>query len=233
VCSHSPADLGELRKLHESHNELVVAEALLREAVEQLTYEPFEDSQNKTVDFLVITEEGQDVLVDVKTISPEPRDRWDQFERGRSEGWIPEGFDLSRNWLGGELWHSASTVRARMLEYTLEFESKVPRYEAASPNVSTVMAFCGNGFSWKMHQLADFVAYYSTGRHRSDDSFAKMERHSIKERNVRFARSINRFAYFERPSRDLDACVCCWNVEAPEDLPQRNPKRQAFVFGRA
>jgi hypothetical protein len=36
-CRHSPADLAELRARHEAHNELVVADALLREPIQQLT----------------------------------------------------------------------------------------------------------------------------------------------------------------------------------------------------
>lgn len=217
IFSRMPTDLAELRALHESHNELVVAEALLREPIEQLTYEPLQDSQNKTIDFLVKTERAENVLVDVKTISPEPVNRWDQFERGRSAGWIPDSFDLSAAWMGGDLWHSSFSARARMLEYTVELETKFPRYQAALPAPFAVMAFCSNGFSWQVDELEDFVAYYFTGGHRSDDGFAQMERHSVREKQVHFSRTISRFAYFERPSIDLGARICCWNVQPPED----------------
>lgn len=47
VRSRVPASLAGLRALHESHNELVVADALLREDIERLTYEPIEDLKNK------------------------------------------------------------------------------------------------------------------------------------------------------------------------------------------
>lgn len=157
------------------------------------------------------------MLVDVKTVSPEPIDRWDQFAHAREAGWIRDGFDLSTAWMGGELWHSASTARARMLEYTLELEAKLPRYKVGLPNVFAVLAFCGNGFSWRLDELEDFASFYFSRRHRSDDLFGPMELHHVNTRNIHLVRSINRFAYFERAPNEVDARVACWDVQPPED----------------
>ena len=79
------------------------------------------------------------------------------------------------------------------------------------------MAFCGNGFDWSRDELEDFVAFYSSGRHRSDDTFADIEAHAIREKGVTLARTISQFAYLERAAVAIEPSEWSWHVRAPEE----------------
>ena len=64
------------------------------------------------------------------------------------EGWIADNVQvaISQQWLGGEIWHAWFAARARMLEYTLELESKIAEGKLAGENTLFVLALCGDGF---------------------------------------------------------------------------------------
>ena len=79
------------------------------------------------------------------------------------------------------------------------------------------MMFCGNGFDWRQDELEDFAAFYFSGRHRVDDPFGEMERHSIAEKKVVFAGTITRFGYLERPGDAIVPTNWSWDVQPPED----------------
>lgn len=206
------------RALHEVHNELCVATSLLAQDISALAYEPVCAGASRTIDFRATTKSAQTVFVDVKTIHPKDSDRWDQFERGQREGWIPTWMELSRDWLGGEMWHSMFAARSRMLEYAIELESKISAAQLGSDGVFTIMMFCGNGFDWRPSELEDFVAFYFSGHHRFDDPFAAMERHAMAQRNLALNRTITRFGYLERSGVGIEPAVCSWDVQPPDDL---------------
>ena len=88
-----------------------------------------------------MTSDGVTVWLDVKTIKPEPKDKWEQFERAREDDLIPENVivGLFKEWMGGEIWHGWFAARGRMLEYTLELEQKI---REAGLNKQTNTAFC-------------------------------------------------------------------------------------------
>ena len=86
----------------------------------------------------------------MKTIRPKPNDRWEQFEKAVREGWFPDNVRviLSKQWLGGELWHNMFAARACMLEYALELEAKIRDGGLASEKKAAfILAFGGAGFA--------------------------------------------------------------------------------------
>jgi hypothetical protein len=110
-----------ISSVDEAHNELWIASLLIANPNPRFTlleYEPALTGRGKSIDFRGATDRGPTVFVDVKTIMPKPKDRWDQFQKAVSEGWIPDNIrvHLSREGRGGELWHSMFTARARILE---------------------------------------------------------------------------------------------------------------------
>ena len=211
------------RAVDERHNELCIAKALVENTklrFSSLAYEPPLTGCAKSIDFRASSKNGTTVFVDVKTIKPEPKDRWDQFERALKEGWLPNNIvvALSKEWLGGEIWHQMFASRARMLEYTLELEVKIRDCGLKNQdNVLFILALCGNGVDWHRDQLEDFVQFYRTGRHRSDDPFSTVEYHDIREKGVVLERTVSRFACMRRRQGEVLHNRLNWNVQAPRD----------------
>lgn len=211
------------RAVDEAHNELCIAKALLENSkprFSSLEYEPPFTSCTKSIDFRASSGDGSNVFVDVKTIKPEAKDRWDQFERALKEGWLPDNIvvALSKEWMGGEIWHQMFAARARMLEYTLELEVKIREFGLKNQDrVLFILAFCGNGVDWRQDGLEDFVQFYRTGRHRSDDPFSTVESHAMREKGVVLEGAISRFACMWRSQGDVFHNRLNWNVQAPRD----------------
>jgi hypothetical protein len=211
------------RAVDEAHNELCIARALLsntKPRFASLTYEPRLPGCARTIDFRAVTGDGCTVFVDVKTIKPEPKERWEQFERAMREGWFPQNVNLavSKEWMGGEIWHQMFAARSRMLEYTLELESKIRDCGLRDQeNTLFILALCGAGFHWHESELEDFVAFYKTGRHRSDDPLSKVEANYIQEENLSLDRTVSRFASMRRQQWDVLQARLNWNVRPPKD----------------
>ena len=206
------------RAVDEAHNELCVADCLLSDpSVKDSTvlYEPTLPNTRKTIDFCLRDAEGLLTLIDVKTIKPQPLDRWDQYERAMREGWLPKNieFIVEQEGQGGELWHTAFASRARFLEYTLEFEQKLASaaYGAVAPR--RILMFCGEGFYWHQDELEDFVAYYRNGVHRGDDLFALVESRHVLEKQVDLQRSISSFGCLSRRHGDVQPRRFNWHVQ--------------------
>jgi hypothetical protein len=213
---------GNFRAVDETHNELCVAAAILQNPNPQfvmLDYEPALYGCAKTIDFRVTTVDGATVFVDVKTIKPVPKDRWEQFERALKEGWLSENVrvTLSKEWLGGEIWHEMFAARSRMLEYTLELEQKIANCQLQAERTSFVLMLCGEGFYWHKDELEDFVSFYFMGRYRSDDPFSKAEAKYIEEKKLSIAKTVSRFACMRRPKGDVEQKRLNWNVQPPHD----------------
>lgn len=213
---------GFFRAVDEAHNELCIAVALLKNVgprFVRVLYEPSLSNTGRTIDFCAEIQSGQNVYVDVKTIKPLPKDRWDQYERAIKEGWFPKNVALvvEREWLGGELWHDAFAARARMLEYTLELEHKIAQAQLTMNGNVSVLAFCGEGFHWHQDELEDFVAFYRTGHHRADDPFSLVEDNYIDEKHLSLSRVVSRFACLRRPQGELLQKRLNWNVQPPKE----------------
>lgn len=202
--------------VNSAHNELCIAGAVLGDtAVQRLEYEPRLAGTLKSIDFRA-ERLRTTVFIDVKTIQPESNDRWSQYERAKEEEFFPENvrFGVEKEWLGGEIWHSAYASRGRMLEYALELEQKIA--EARITDAVCILAFCGNGFDWHQDELEDFVSFYR-GRHRADDPFAKMERVHVDLRKIELQRTISAFAFMSRSDHLMHPDRLIWDVRAPAD----------------
>lgn len=208
------------RAVDEAHNELCIADALLENRAPLFTcleYEPAFPGCAKSIDFRTTTDAGVTVYVDVKTIKPLAKDRWEQFERAHAEGWFPSNVSivLSKEWLGEELWHNMFAARGRMLEYSLELEQKIAEGNLTGGGSIFVLALCGEGFHWHEDELEDFVSYYYSGTHRGDDAFGKAEARYVHEKNIAIAKTISRFACMRRPQGDISPKRLNWNVKPP------------------
>jgi len=211
------------RAVDEAHNELCIAKALLanpKPRFSALAYEPSLPGCAKSIDFRASSDDGFIAFVDVKTIKPDPNDRWEQFERALKEGWLPENIVLavSKEWMGGEIWHQMFAARARMLEYTLELEGKIRDCGLKDQDKAIfILALCGAGFHWHEDELEDFVQFYRTGRHRSDDPFSKVEANYIGEKKITLERTVSRFACMRRRQGEVFHARLNWNVQPPRD----------------
>ncbi len=206
------------RAVEEAHNELCIAAAILsNESIRfvRLEYEPPLHGCAQSIDFRATAERGLTLFVDVKTIKPEARDRWDQYQRALYERWFPPNVHVivEKEWLGGELWHNMFAARSRMLEYTLELEKKIADGGLTGQEETFFfLALCGTGFHWRESQLEDFVEFYRTGVHRTGDSFSKVEIKHIEKNNLSFDRTISRFACMRRSQNDIHLKSVNWNV---------------------
>ena len=200
-----------------AHNELCIASQLLANTNPRFTrlqYEPVIRGSPKSIDFRAITDDGCTFFVDVKTIKPEARERWEQYDRAVRGGWFPKNVRVTRseNWLGGELWHSMFAARTRMLEYTVELEVKIRDCKLEDDRTVFILALCGEGFHWRKRGLEDFVSFYRTGSHRAHDPFSKMETQYIAENKIALARTITRFACMNRGQREIRHGRLDWDV---------------------
>ncbi len=208
------------RAVDEAHNELCIASAILanpNQTICNLDYEPPLPGCAKSIDFRATAESGVVYYIDVKTIKPESKDRWEQYEKAVKEEWLPKDVRvvLSKEWLGGELWHHMFTARGRMLEYALELENKIAEGGFAGTNALVVLALCGNGFHWHQDELEDFVSFYYSGVHRGDDPFSQAELRYMQENNLSLKRSISSFACMKRPNGIIHQRPINWRVQPP------------------
>lgn len=208
------------RAVDEAHNELCIASALLDNANPQFTcleYEPVLPGCAKSIDFRATTDARLTVYVDVKTIKPQAKDRWEKFEQALAEGWFPSSVSvlLSKDGLGGEFWHDMFAARSRMLEYSLELEQKIAEGRLTEDKSLFVLALCGEGFHWHQDELEDFVSYYYSGTHRVDDPFANAETRYVRDENIVIAKTISRFACMRRHQGDILPKRLNWNVQPP------------------
>ncbi len=205
-----------------AHNELCIAAGLLANekpglVFSRLEYEPIVTGSKKSIDFLATTEDGEQVYVDVKTLQPKRIDRFDQYQKVKENGLFPPNVNLvlSKDWLGGELWHGMYAARERMLEYAIELEEKIRDGQLAGEKSFFTLALCGEGFHWHRDGLEDFVAFYQTGSHRGDDPFSRAEAHDLTRRAMKLDRTIHRFACMNRPQFDIRPRRLNWNVQPP------------------
>jgi hypothetical protein len=213
---------GHFRAVDEAHNEMCIASALLensRPTFIRLEYEPPLPGCPKTIDFRATAEDGITAYIDVKTIKPQPADRWEQFEKAMKERWIADNVHIaiSKEWLGGEIWHGWVAARARMLEYTVELEEKIDKGRLAAERVLIILALCGDGFHWHEDELEDFVSFYYNGFHREDDAFSKAEAKYMFDEGIMLKRTISRFAYMKRPHHQIRQTRLNWKVTPPPE----------------
>jgi hypothetical protein len=203
----------------ESQNELCTIEELLRlsrPTFSLIEYEPRLPAGDRRIDLYATGSQAR-WYVEVKTIRPELKDRWDQYRDLVTAGRITPNvtFHFDREWMGGELWHNKFCARSRMLEYSLDFEARISAARIDVPEHRFVLALCSDGFSWHEDELEDFVAFYRTGTHRRDDGLSRMEQHALKSASL--TRQISAFAYLSRPAFEPHIVTANWDVRPPLD----------------
>jgi hypothetical protein len=216
------------RAVHESHNEICVADAILSDPSTldaRLLYEPKLPNTDTTIDFVLKEADARLTLIDVKTIKPQRLDRWEQYQRAISEGWLPSNVQylLDQEGLGGELWHQAFASRARFLEYSLELEAKLAASRYGDIARRRILMFCGEGFNWHQNELEDFVTYYRTGAHCPSDPFSQAETRHFQDNGYAFVRSISSFGCLNRSEGRVEALRINWHVQPrPSPFGLRN-----------
>jgi hypothetical protein len=213
----SDPTIASLWAVDESHNELCAVEELLRfdaPAFSSIEYEPRLPAGERRIDLCATAREAS-WYVEVKTIRPEVKDRWDQYRAVVEAGRITPNVTIhfERDWMGGELWHNRFSARSKMLEYSIDFEARILAGGIDAPENRFVLALCSDGFSWHEDELEDFVAFYRTGRHRLDDGLSRMEQHALRGKTL--TRRISAFAYFCRPAFEPSIVESNWDVQPP------------------
>jgi hypothetical protein len=166
------------RQLAERINELAVAKILADDPnlTGSITYEPDILSAGRKIDF--VSDRGDDNLyTEVKTVHPDIADTeaaWDKYVERRKLHPQNADFVAHKDWMGGKLYGNTFASRARFLEYTLDFETRLAEAKKIKPGPG-VLVFCGNGVRWHRSNLEDFADFYHAGKHRQDDPFALME----------------------------------------------------------
>jgi hypothetical protein len=203
------------------HNELCVLQELLEQRdhpFSMVEYEPKLSRGDHRIDFRA-TNDVATWFVEVKTIHPELKDLWDQYEHvvqsGRITGNVSIHFE--RQWMGGELWHNKFSARAKMLEHASEREERITSGGFDRSDHAFVLVLFSDAFAWHEDELEDFVTFYRTGRHRADDGLAKMETHELGSSERTLADLISAFAYFCRPAFKLMPIEKNWNVKPPRE----------------
>jgi hypothetical protein len=209
-----------MRAIDEVHNEACVAIAILEAndpPATLLRYEPKLAGTNQTIDFVSEYAGEQPCFIDVKTIAPQTRNRWEQYAAAQEKGFMSDRatVTLLKDWLGGELWHNMFAARGRMLEYTLELEAKAATAGLRERSGCIVLMLCSNGFHWNEDELEDFVAFYTSGTHRPDDHFAQMEAADLKTHPLPPNRVVRQFGYMERSSGAILPSRLNWNAVPP------------------
>lgn len=206
-------------KLIDFHNELALAELLLRcqaPKVRKLEYEAALPATSKTIDFSLIAPDGSTIYIDAKTVRPRMVDRWPKYEEALSRGLLTPGTDIEFHhaWLGGELWHLKIASRERFLEHTLDLEAKV-RDAGGLTGARVILALFSSGFHWHLDELEDFVAFYKSGRHAAFDPLGRMEDHYLAHQGLRLDRTISHFAFFKRAPESMSIDSGTWQVQPP------------------
>ena len=75
------------RQVTDTVNELRIALRLLQDPkCVRLEYEPALAGTRKTIDFSLISPEGARIFYDVKTVIPDNGDKWNLYQRAKTEG---------------------------------------------------------------------------------------------------------------------------------------------------
>lgn len=193
----------DLKALLEIANHISVANVLLNEPrayCELMEYEvPLPGGQEK-MDFRLHYKDSQ-VNCDVKTIQPEPKNRWEAYKAFMQKEYLPEPIESTPE--EEEKRRIMYRPRALMVDYTVEFENKLTLMEK-KPGIIYVLTFCGDGYDWDSRLLADFAEFYLRGVHNTDDPYAQIGAEYLQKNKIVFKKSIDYFAYHERQKHNFE-----------------------------
>jgi hypothetical protein len=211
---------GNVLPVVEKVNELAVAGILLDDpslADRPIHYEPEITADGRRIDFVVSEVEAGNLYVEVKTVHPRTQDtdeNWNKVESRQKHHQAGVHYIVQKEWMGATLYGNSFAARGKFLDYTREFEPRLAGANEIAPGRG-VLVFCGNGFAWDLSELEDFADFYHTGRHRSDDPFAKMEAHSLTEERIELRRNIASLGYVKRGHPDVAAEKWVASVRGP------------------
>jgi hypothetical protein len=192
----------------EIQNEMCTAHTILSDrganACNMLEYEPTIDGCARKFDFMATYSNGPLRWIEVKTIHPSKQNDWKRYVKDVQQDRFPDNthLTLEKEWMGGELYHTAYAVRSKFLDYAIDTENKIHECPEGQDRI-TCLVFYSNGFDWHPDEMEDFVFYYRYGGHTGGDPFAAMEDHYIRSRSLALRKNIQYFGYFRRG--DLDA----------------------------
>lgn len=214
-------------------NEMAVAEQLLGDQSlleHEIFYEPTLGITDRSLDFKITKHGERPLYVEVKTIRPEatnPQALQNRHEIIRqliseNNSFIMGGITVNEAGniiddpeMGNYLAYLAFTARSKFLHYTIDIERKILDVPATE-NARVILLFCSDGFSWHLGELEDFADFYRTGNYRPDDPFARMQADHITTRNIQLQRTLESFAYLERPRDQIALSAFRCPVIGPE-----------------
>lgn len=210
--------LADFANLHEPHNEICAACAILSRkdwSKTELAYESRERDEVGPIDFRVTLQSGQVRYVEVKTVLPHIESDWGGYLQAKSKERFSSNCDLilDRDFGGGEQYHLMRATRTKFIEHALSFEKKIEVFAKNGVKARYTLLFCGEGFHWDYMELEDFVAQYRFGKPRYDDTFGTMQTHYL-EWDLRraFSRKINSFGVMTRPQYALAPTKVKWRL---------------------
>ena len=209
---------GAERELSERINELAVAKILAEDKGLKgtITYEPTLLPSGRKIDF--VADRGKDnAYIEVKTVHPDTKDTeeaWQKYEERRKLHPKNANLIVLKDWMGGKLYGNTFTSRARFLENSLKFETRLAEAKRIKPGPG-LLIFCGNGVRWHRSNLEDFADFYHSGKHRQDDPFVLMEADHIKEKGLQLLRNVDNFGCLVRPMEQAAKTCFVWPVRGP------------------
>ncbi|MBS0233792.1 MAG: hypothetical protein JSR99_09925 [Proteobacteria bacterium] len=189
----------DIKAVEEKCNELAAATTILSllQIGQALSYEPKLAASNQSIDFLINSETGRYLWIDVKTVNPQWIDteaEWSRFDAIMKE--VPEASRPLTN-MGGIADHMLKS-RWSLYSYAAQIEKKMETTTDEEREAPVSVLFCGNGFAWHLSALEDFVDFYATGNFRSDDWASKMMTRYMQDKGIEFKRTIAGFHSLQR-----------------------------------
>jgi hypothetical protein len=189
-------------------NEVAAAKALLGEmaAAELLHYEPPINGTKKTLDFLVIGEQGHCAWIDVKTVAPQWQDddeAWQRFLDIAAEFPFNARLGVRRDFCGAAISGQAIKARWTFIRRTIEVELKAALIPPAEKG-RVWLLFCSDSGAWHPDELEDFADFYRTGKFRDDDWSRNAIARYMMEEKLSFARTLEGFHFLRRRQDELN-----------------------------
>ncbi len=236
-------NLTDADRLKSLCDEIAVANWLFTLFQDTLTEAVYEQELpgGKNIDFLIKTKDGRRIYFDVKTLNPDAKDGWDNYQKINAENLFSGNTHilLDKDWRGGELFHKMYTARKKMRDHALGLEEKITNTEKREKDIFTLI-LCGKGTILQNDWVEDFAHFYFFREHRQDDPWGKMESHDIGEQEIHLCGSIDYFVHMKRggpgytPNAESDKIIHC---ETPDRFiifgPKTSPHLPEFEKGRA
>lgn len=207
-------------RLVEVVNEMAMAKILANDPAlpnARIEYEPDILPDGRRIDFVV--DRGKDNLyVEVKTVRPQTkatREAYQKFEDRKKYHPGNVEFVVNPQKQSGAIYGDAFASRSHFLDYTMAFEERLAAAKAIQPGPG-ILVFCGSGYAWRKSNLENWADFYHLGRHRADDPFGPMEKHTIEKEGIQLKRNVDHFAWLQRPFEQAELTGLTFPIRGPE-----------------